>query len=356
MNLLKNTFILSILFVFQNAFGYICVNATSNYKMFGSVLRSEVLKNPFIMAFQGEHFKNYKIFYADNDTQLVDQIQNMTKGQCSVVLGLFTSQDCLVSGPILKKNKTIGLSSSCSDNHIDNFFPYIYTAVPKLSNFSKTVAKYLNKKNHDAIYAFYQPSDVYSDSGFNAFKKYVKKPVTSIPVSSSGSFDLKLLHMNTKSESTIVFFTYPLPSAQILVNLDYKHTITNKINIIGASSWIFDVSVFRPIKSILMKAKDVLTPSLVDQQRIDSSNFSHNFIKLYKREPDVVEVLTYDMAHLAVECYRTTASNDAYNNQSFLKCIRNNKYDGVSGYTQFQKNSPFSVRKIYLINFMNRIQ
>lgn len=356
MSLLKKFFILSLYLIFQNAFGYVCVNATSNYKMFGSVLRENVLKNPFVMAFSDEHFKNYKIFSADNDTQLVEQIQQMTSGgECAFVLGLFTSQDCLVSGPILKKNKTIGLSSSCSNNRIDAFFPYIYTVVPKLSDFSKVVAKNIDVKNANVIYAFYQPSDVYSYSGFAAFRKYFKNPVVGVPVGSDGNFDLNLLNVGGKNKYTIIFFTYPLPSAQILVRLDSRHFINKKVNIVGASSWIFDVSVFRPIKSILLKANSVLTPSLIDQRRIYFSNFAHRFVKLYDREPDVVEVLTYDITRIAVQCYRKTRKTAHFSNEAFLHCIKQNKYDGVSGYTTFEKESPFSSKKIYLIHFISRV-
>lgn len=363
MNLLKKIFIVSACSIFlsygifQNAFGYICVNATSNYKMFGSVLRAKVLKNPFIMAFRDEQFKSYKIFYANNDTQLVNQIQKMTSEECSILLGLFTSQDCLISGPILKKNRIIGFSSSCSDDQISKFFPYVYTAVPKLSDFSKEVAKYINRtKTMGVIYAFYQPSDIYSSSGFNAFKKYIKKTLISVPVSSSGNFNLKALKQYTQGQSSIIFFTYPLPSAQILVTLDANHLINDRVNIIGASSWIFDISVFKPIDAILKKAKSVLTPSLVNQERIDSSKFAHKFKMLYHREPDVVEVLTYDITRLSTQCYKNIMHHGNYSNQAFLNCIRNNNYDGVSGYSKFQKHSPFSIRKIYLINLLRWIQ
>lgn len=352
MNLLKKIFIVSIILFGQNIYAYICVNATSNYKMFGSVLRSDILKNPFIMAFQDEQFKDYKIFYANDDTELVNQISTMTTGQCSIVLGLFTSQDCLVSGPILMKNKTIGLSSSCSDNRIAQYYPYIYTAVPKLSDFSEKIAEYTDKQNSNIIYAFYQPADIYSDTGFKAFKQYSHKTVIGIPVSSSGNFNSNLLKTSKQKNLTLIFFTYPLPSAQILVSLDSMQLINNKVEIVGASSWIFDVSVFKPIKSILYKANSVMTPSLVDQKKVNDSKFAHNFEKLYKRSPDIVEVLTYDMTRLGVECYRKATKNNKYNTQLFSSCLKTNKYQGVSGKVKFDDNLPFSDRSIYLNNFL----
>lgn len=356
MILLRSVLLFSLLFVAQSIFANICVNTTSNYKMFGSVLKADVLKNPFIMAFRHEHFKNYQIFFASNNTLLTDQIQSMTKNNCSVILGLFTSQDCLVSGPILKKNKVIALSSSCSENHIANFLPYVYTAVPRLSEFSQAMADYVNRNNDiGTIYVFYQPSDVYSSSGFKAFQQYVSKPIKVIAVDLSGNYNLKAVRSCKDQVATFIFFTYPLPSVQILVSLDAEHIITNKINVMGASAWIFDVSVFKPIKSILQKAKSVLTPSLADQKRINSSVFAQEFIQKYSREPDIVEVLTYDVSRLAVQCYKHVLAHGGYTNNLFLSCLRHNRFKGLSGYYTFRENSPFVSKNIYLINFLSRI-
>lgn len=356
MSLLKKIAYFSLCFVLKNSYGYICVNSTSNYKMFGSVLRSNVLKNPFLMAFHDEKFVDYKIFHAEDDAELIDQIQLMAKSECSVVLGLFTSQDCLVSGSILKKNKTIGLSSSCSDNHIQKYYPYIYTAVPRLSDFSRSAADYINGHNADEVYVFYQPSDVYSNYAVEAFYHYLKKKVISIPVSSSGVFDVKKLSPIIKKNTTMIFFTYPLPSAQILVEIDSHNQINSNVNVIGASSWIFDVSVFRPIERTLAKANSVISPSLLKASNPNKSRFSQVFIKRYQRPPDLVEILTYDISRLAVRCYKRSHKTSLFKAEQFLRCIKSGQYTGVSGKMKFKDGTAFSDRDIFMINFMDSIK
>lgn len=355
MILLKKILICSILFFVGIVHASICVNSTSNYKMFGSVLRSNVLQNPFIMAFHDENFSDYQIFNAEDNAQLANQIQEMTTTHCDVVLGLYTSKDCLVSGSILEKNHTVAISSSCPDNHIADFFPYIYTAVPKLSDYATAVADYLNESNDtNTIYVFFQPFDVYSNSGFFTFKESIKKPIIEIPVSTTGEFDINKLDIPDK-KSIIVFFTYPLPSTQILVALDADRKITKNTTLIGASSWMFDLSVFRPIKTILQKANAVLSPDIVNRSAINSSKFYSDFEQLYHRQPDLIEVLSYDMARLSVQCYKKHINDKEHMKNDFLECLKNEEYQGVSGKTHFTQGSPFAERKIYLSNLLDWI-
>lgn len=312
------------------------------------------------MAFEDENFKDYRIYFSsDNDNaEFAAQVQSMTWEGCSVVLGLFTSKDCLIAGPILKENKTIGLSPSCAVDKIKQFMPYLYSATPDLDNFSKKVAERIDDDVQEGVvFAFYQPSDIYSTSGYKAFKKNVNKKIIEVPVNSSGEFDSKLLSVVANNKSSMVFFTNPLPSAQILVNLDRHKLITKNVKIIGATSWVFDISVFKPVESVLLKANSVMSPTVINRDQIESSIFSQHFRKLYGREPDVVEVLSYDATRLAVQCYRHTLSAGSEDkNQSFIQCLRMNKYNGVSGHSVFEEGSPFSVRKVSLVNFLARVQ
>ncbi len=322
--------------------------------MFGSVLRADVLRNPFMMAFQDEHFTDYKMFYASNYTQLVEQTQNMQKDHCDLLLGLFVSQDCLIAGPLLKRNKKMGLSSSCSDDKIAKFYPYLYTAAPKSSGFSQQVADYVNHlQNAGTIYAFYHPANVYSQTEFDSFKQTIKKPFASIPIDSNANFNVKMLQ--GKQPFTLVFFTYPLPSVQILLNLKSHHLLTHTTTVVGDSSWIFDVSVLKPIKPILRQLKRVVTPSLVVQGKMSTSHFAHVFLQRYARDPDLVEVLTYDMTRLSVQCYQDTLRHGNYNNAAFSHCVEHNKYHGISGHLKFEKKSSFPNRDIHLIDFLTRV-
>jgi len=187
MNLLKTSFLVSSLLLSQSILANICVNTSSNYKMFGSVLRAGALVRGHEIAFRDSNFSDYQFFSAESDAELAKQIQNMTSGSCSIVLGLFTSRECLIAGPFFKNNKLIGISSSCGHNNIQQFSPYLYTAIPPISEFSNKTADYMNSINNSGrVIGIYQPTDVYSQTGFNYFKKKYTKPVIEVPVESDG--------------------------------------------------------------------------------------------------------------------------------------------------------------------------
>src|SRR5579872_1537574 len=256
MNLLKLTLFIVMLLFFNISRADICVNTSSNYKMFGTVLRAGALVQGQKLAFQDNKFFNYRFFSAGSPIELENQIQAMSSDSCSIILGLFTSRDCLIAGPLLVKNKIIGVSPSCSDDKEISFSPYLYTAVPQLNEFSIKIGDYLNKRNDLGLtFVIYQPTDIYSITGFNEFKKIFTKPIVEIPVTSDGQFDIKKLSYKKGKQATIIFFTYPLPSAQILTKLFDNGLISKNVRIVGSASWVFDTSVFKPIKSIFQKAQ-----------------------------------------------------------------------------------------------------
>lgn len=357
MNLLKVICISSLYLIAQNCYSLsdnICVNSTANYKMFGSVRWADFLNTSFIMAFKDENFSNYVIKSAKNESQLLKQMSKMTGSQCSIILGLFTSQDCLITGNILKKNKAIALSSSCSNEQIKRFYPHIHSMTPEQLSYSKAVANYINKNDEMvAVYAFYQPSDIYSRDGLKHFNNNIKKNIIPIEVKTNGEFDLSKLK-NKNNKAYYVFFTYPLPSAQIISELDSNKLIDKNIIIIGASSWIYQLSVFYPIKSILQKTNQLLTPNLVDKNKVEQSKFEAKFEKKFHRKPDVAEILTYDATRLSIRCFRFAKSRNNLN-KDFLECLNNGSHQGISGEIHFSKGSPFAKRKIYIDNMMDRL-
>lgn len=358
MNLLKAICIVSCFFISVSSYSMankICVNSTANYRMFGSVRWSDFLNTSFIMAFEDEKFSNFIIESANNESQLLKQISKVTENQCTIILGLFTSQDCLMTGNILKKNKAIALSPSCSNEQIRKFYPHIYSMTPEQLNYSKAVASFINKDAEvGTVYAFYQPSDIYSRDGLKHFINNMEKKIISVEVKTNGNFDLTGLKNKQHEKTYYVFFTYPLPSTQIISKLDRNKLIDKDKIIIGASSWIYQLSVFYPIKSILKKTERLLTPNLIDKNKVTHSSFTSKFEKKFHRKPDVVEILTYDATRLSIECYRYAKSHN--NSKSdFLKCLQNGPHKGISGETYFSKKSPFAQREVYIDNMMDKL-
>ncbi len=170
-----------------------------------------------------------------------------------------------------------------------------------------------------------------------------------------GSFDLAIFEDTEAETIYYVFFTYPLPSAQIISALVSNKLIDKKTIIIGASSWMYQLSVFYSIKSILIKAATLLAPNIVDKNRVAQSNFALQFKKKFHRNPDVVEILTYDATRLSIQCYRFAQLRSKNFRSDFLKCLNNGQHEGISGNALFPKGSPFTERKIYIDDMMNRL-
>lgn len=356
MNLLKMSLFISTLIFSHTIMANICVNTSSNYKMFGSVLRSGALVRGHELAFQDNSFSDYQLFSAESDAELVKQIQNISTGSCSIVLGLFTSRECLIAGPIFKKNKLIGISSSCSSDNIKQFTPYLFTIIPPLSKFSYEIANYLNKrKDLGKVILIYQPTDVYSQLSYNYFKEKFNNSSLDVQVDSDGQFNLNTFDFTSNEKLTIIFFTYPLPSAKILMELNKSKIIKDNTIIVGASSWTFDISVFKPIKEILNKSSEVIAADVIDWNKIKKSEFIKRFTSKYNREPLNIEILTYDVTKLSIECYKKSLSKNQYSIARFKHCMTETNHHGVSGNFNFSKNSSFAERPLYITNLLDHI-
>lgn len=324
--------------------------------MFGSTLRAGALARGHELAFQENNFLENEQFSSETDAELAKQIQNMSSGSCSIILGLFTSRECLIAGPIFKKNKLIGISSSCGNDNIKQFSPYLYTIIPPVSVFSEKISTWLNE-NHNSgkIFVIYQPTDVYSVTASAAFKKKFTKPIVEIPVASDGRFDMSQFSNTIDEQSTIVFLTYPLPSVKILMQLSEKEIITKKTTILGASCWTFDVTVFRPLRSVLEKANNVLAVDVLNWEEVKNTAFMKKFLAKFNRDPLAIEILTYDVTNLSINCYKKSFVNQKYDVNQFQYCMKHTQHQGVSGTFSFTENSPFAKRPLYLTNFLERM-
>jgi|GEM_PF-2905510 hypothetical protein len=354
MKLLKLFFLLSIFFYCNACFAKICVLSSTNYKMFGSVIRAQDFTNGIKLAFQDAKFHDDRFFQANNYIQLASQVNKMTSGSCSLVLGLYTSRDCLIAGPILKKHKIIGVSPSCGDDSENQYLHYIYTATPPLSTPIYKIAKYLNNDKHTGkVVVIYQLTDFYSLTAMKQLKSRLSKPFIKIPVTFSGSFDIKKLSFAKSNPATLVFLTYPLPSVNIITTLFRHHLINNNVAIIGSPSWAFDVSAFKNIRKMLRKAKSVMVTSMVDWSKIEESEFSKNYIRRFHRKPFVLDVVTYDVTRLAIKCYRIALVKKEFKPNLFRHCMTQKTYHGISGSYIFSKSSVFAKKNLYMVSLFS---
>lgn len=354
MGLLVNI-ILSFVFCFvfcANCFADICVNTSINPEF-----NIDVSSRGSELAFQDDHFSNYRLFSADSNAEFFTQIKEMARGSsCSVILGLVTSRACLIAGPILRKYKTISISPICGHDSVGNFYPYLYTATFPISKEAEVIIDYLNKrKKPGKIFAIYQATDIYSMAEFSQFKKRCSKIITEIPLSSDGQFDVSKFQPIKGEENTLIFFTSPLPSVKALVVLSDHQLITKDLKIIGSSSWNDQVSLLKHVKPILRRAKLVIAVDVLNWDKVRNSSFTKTFIKKFNREPLNVEVINYDVTRLTIKCYRQSLVNEKYNVDKFQYCLAHTVYHGASGIFSFTNHSSFADRPAYMTNILERM-
>lgn len=347
-----NALLLVSLFFIQYCFSAgICVNtsATSDLNADVSFLGPKI-------AFQDSHFNNYKTFSVKNNADFAHQIQKMTPESCSVVLGLVTSRECLIAGPVLKKNKLIGISPCCGHDKINQFYPYLYVGSAPLSIEVSTIIQHLKQENkEDNIYVIYKPTNVYSHEMFLQFQKQYTKKFTKIEISSDNTFDIKKFSYAKNTPATLVFFTYPLPSIKTLLTLSSQKLINKNTDVLGGSSWGDEITLFKSIRPILEKVRAVVCVEMLDWQKVKNSGFVKKFEKTHKRKPLDIEIISYDMTRFAVSCYKQATIDNKYDIKAFQHCMTHKKHKGVSGDFLFNKRSSFANRPIYITNLLERI-
>lgn len=343
--------ILFCLIFSPNIWASICVTSIANFE-----LASEVSFNGQVMAFAAEQFSDVKYFPSSGEAGFVKQIQAMVSGQCSVILGIGTSRECLIAGPLLQNNKVIGISAACAHNDISKYYPYLYTTSPSVNKEAWYIANYINTMAHvSKVFVIEQPTNVYSQAIFVQLKKQLGEKFVDVPVDSEGNFDFSKLSHNPKEPTAIILLTYPLQSVKIIVRLSNRKIITNNVSIIGEAAWRDFLVFFQPLKSILEQAHAVVVMDIVDWQRVNNSAFMHDFVSRYKRKPLYLEILSYDAARFAIQCYKHALVDDKYDLAKFTECMVHTKYNGVAGEFSFASHSSFADRSVYVTNVLEQI-
>jgi hypothetical protein len=357
MRLKKILLIVAVWLTFSQAsFATICVNVGGNLDVY-SALTAEAATIGNKLAFQDEKFTDYYFFTSNDAISLKKNIQQSIY-PCSIVLGLVTSRECLIAGPSLKAKKIIGISPICGHNDINKYFPYLYSASPPISQDAKIIVNYLDHiVGQEKIFVIYQPTNLYSEAEFSQFKKRLSKDFTTIPVDIDDQIDYNKLSYNADDKIIIIFFTYPLSSMKIILKLSSDKLITKNVTIIGASSWSIDTSIFKPYKFVLSKAHGIFMIDMVNWDQIKKKIILKKFASKFDNEPLLVEILSYDVAKLAIKCYKKsfiTKSN--FNIKNFRQCITQNTFEGITPPFSFSKDSSFANRSLLITNLLNRLQ
>lgn len=347
----KLIFFFTILMSYQLCFSAICVN-TSKIPEFSAGIKFR----GYELAFEDSGFSDYKFFTSSSDVDFMNQLQKMTTSDCSIVLGFIISHECFVAGPILKKNKVIGLSTTCSHDDIGRFFPFLYSAHPPVSQQIDVLVDYLGKtQGLGTVFVVHQPTELYSEAQFNQFRKKFPGKFVEVLVGLDAHFDRNQLLVQSGENAAIVFFTYPLPSIKILVDLSSHQLLTKRIRIFGNASWAESFTMLQSLRKTLKDAKEAYVVNILDWGKIKGSVFVKKFRAKFKRDPLDAEILNYDITQFAIQCYREAFINKKFKREKFRYCLIHTKYDGVSGPFSFGEYSSFVERPIYLTNILDRI-
>lgn len=334
----------------------ICYTSSSHVKMFASAYRSDFLERPFNIAFKHRKIKNVYGFVANSDDDLRTKAETAFNNGCKVIVGLFTSKECLITAPIAKKYGAIIISPTCGHTDIANWNGYVYSMVPSIDDYAKYISEVLNKNyGKDKWLIAYQPSDPFSLNSYQTLKSRFSTNLLSVRVSKEGdiySEDLPVFY--EKNLSVIVVLTYPVVGAKVSKNISDKIDLKNKLTLISGSSWAFDSTVLKVNASSFVRYDAVFVPEVVDTNVYSKSTFLVDYKNEYKEDPFVIHALSYDGFMLAQECL--PKSSKKFDINKYRLCLTSKQFKGITGNYMFSNLVPFSKRVVFLNNIKSTLR
>jgi ABC-type branched-subunit amino acid transport system substrate-binding protein len=336
-----------------SAQAYVCFNTSSFSKMFGTTLRSDYLLRPHTMAQLDEKYPTIPNFFANSDLDLLNEFNKSITHGCKVIVGLYTSRECLLVGPVAVQKNVLVLSPTCGHNDIEKHHPHILTGVPAIRDYIHATVSRLESMPTGTVFVFYQPTDVFSEVSYSSFKKaYIGKYHT-VAIDRDGKIkdpaQIGLLPINgSNPKMTALFFAYPMPSSTVLGQLDQVGFITPKLRIIGNSAWIFDIAALSTLKNLFNRTDGVYLPDVLDRSKLRQSSFYRDYRAKFNEDPVGIQYMSYDVTRLALRCLKKSKT---FNLKSYRGCLNTNGYTGPSGIIRFKLNSPFADRPIFFTDF-----
>ena len=333
-----------------------CLTSSSHVKMFASAFRSDFLERSNKLALNDSNVKNIYSFSAKNDSDLVFKIEESFKQGCQVLVGLYTSKECLLGAPIAQKYNRVILSPTCSHDDLMKWKGFVFTMVPSIDEYINETLQYIEKnKKIKKLIVIYQPSDVFSNSSFESFNRKNKNKYLFVRLNKEGDFyseDLPSLE-NFEFDSVLIL-TYPVVGIKAVASL--SATVKNKrlITLISSSSWAFDQSVLKTNSSVFDKFRYLIIPEVAPIDVYRQSIFFKNYQKQYNESPFGIHAMSYDATRMALKCYKTYGIN--FKAESFRRCIIGKSYLGLTGKYNFSVDSPFIKRKIYFEDSKGKLQ
>ena len=314
----------------------ICVVVAPFLPMFASKgMSDELLKGPRLALMDNDIKLEGSIFLSSaNELDLIKTVNSAYESGCRIMVGFYTSRECLLAAEVLKnRNDTILVSPTCGHEDLMKYRGRIYTGVPSLKNYIIEESKFLKSKKYEQIYIVHSPTDVYSQNALNLLRENLKSE--KIQLISTDRVGEVRSEFSITSHSAVVFTTYPKNSLPILEMISSK-SVGKGVDLIASPSWIYDMGVIATKKKELgnFKSAYVIRMSRNKRKKVPKS------LSSVPQSVQSIVYSSYSMASFAATCHNKTKRK--FSNENFRRCMVNTSFEGIYGNIKFNGDSPYA--------------
>ncbi|MEQ1665671.1 MAG: hypothetical protein ABL927_09880, partial [Bdellovibrionales bacterium] len=140
--------LVSLIFIIANselAFSKpLCAVVSPYLPMFTSASESDSLLKGPVEAMRENKLNSKESVYLSpaNELDLMKTVTSAYENGCRIIVGLYTSRECLLAAQALLNKDVVIISPTCSHDDINKFKGTIYSGVPSIEDYVKTEAEY----------------------------------------------------------------------------------------------------------------------------------------------------------------------------------------------------------------------
>jgi ABC-type branched-subunit amino acid transport system substrate-binding protein len=269
----------------------------------------------FVQAFKPYNDKiEFKVYQDNRTNSIIYSKPWLTKNNCNIAVGIVSSKDSLLVGPILKSLGIFGMSPTAVTKEADKFKDVFRS----LSISSKQYVDDVVAINRDSrLIVIHDPKDIFSQNIVKFLKpssKIIFHKIDSI------NFD------EIQKDDTIFYTTYPFASIPSLIKFK---ALSKSKKIIGNPAW-GETHTFAKIKSKLPHDKMYfLSPFWKSELSPSAEIFRSKYKAVYGKDPDYDSYYDYDVAGFIISCLKEMNWNKDID--LIKTCLLNKtKFEGIT--------------------------
>jgi ABC-type branched-subunit amino acid transport system substrate-binding protein len=354
-------FILSI-FVSSNIYANLNIcNVTNNYR-YGLMdkARKNFRINGLNLAYknyqdklkQNEKSANFIFVDSNKDLSLIELLEMAKNKNCHIITGLHTSKTALIAGPWLVKNKILGVSSTATANKINEYYPYLISAMVPATDFIKAIDNFINTKGHNKkVFLIKFKDDIYSKLISEQIKKNLKREPSIISTNKGSTLSQTDLNRMINHKNAVIMFTgFHFQSLPILNQLRIASSVLteNKTLIIGSPEWSFSSTLYKRL-DILNTLPNLHITTLwnLENQSNKSLSYIQQYNNIYNEFPHQKTAFAYDTLSMILDCAKESDNSV----KKTYSCLRSKRvHHGVTGDYHFDGKSTHSHKLVHIVS------